>query len=61
VPLSRESSFKSSDKLKGKSGLQMPPRNHSGGDDAQTTRSPSIGPRVKFRKVCVYLSSVVLH
>jgi hypothetical protein len=50
VPLSRESSFKSSDKLKGKSGLQMPPRNHSGGDDAQTTRSPSIGPRGQISK-----------
>ncbi|MCH87812.1 bromodomain adjacent to zinc finger domain protein 2B, partial [Trifolium medium] len=50
VPLSRESSFKSSDKLKGKSGLLMPPRNHSGGDDTQTTRSPSIGPRGQISK-----------
>ncbi|CAJ2650897.1 unnamed protein product [Trifolium pratense] len=50
VPLSRESSFKSSDKLKGKSGLLMPPRNHSGGDDTQTTRSSSLGPRGQISK-----------
>lgn len=50
VQLSRESSFKSSDKLKGKSGLLMPPRNHSGGDDAQTARSPSIGLRGQISK-----------
>ncbi|CAK8539204.1 unnamed protein product [Lathyrus sativus] len=50
VPLSRESSFKSSDKLKGKSGLLMPLRNLSGGDDTHPARSSSIGPRGQISK-----------
>ncbi|XP_058778431.1 uncharacterized protein LOC131652556 isoform X2 [Vicia villosa] len=50
VPLSRESSFKSSDKLKGKSGLLMPLRNLPGGDDTHPTRSSSIGPRGQISK-----------
>ncbi|XP_004511407.1 protein PARALOG OF AIPP2-like isoform X2 [Cicer arietinum] len=51
VPLSRESSFKNPDKLKGKAGgLLMPLRNHSGGDDSETARSPSIGPRSQISK-----------
>ncbi|KAJ1391204.1 Zinc finger, FYVE/PHD-type [Sesbania bispinosa] len=50
VPLSRESSFKSLDKLKAKPGLVVPIRNHSGGDDAEIARSPSIGPRGQISK-----------
>ncbi|KAL5098666.1 hypothetical protein RYX36_002993 [Vicia faba] len=50
VPLSRESSFKSSDKLKGKSGLLTPLRNLSGGDDTHPARSSSIGPRGQISK-----------
>ncbi|XP_058778455.1 uncharacterized protein LOC131652572 isoform X2 [Vicia villosa] len=50
VTLSRESSFKSSDKLKGKSGLLMPLRNLPGGDDTHPTRSSSIGPRGQISK-----------
>ncbi|XP_020230062.1 uncharacterized protein LOC109810880 isoform X2 [Cajanus cajan] len=45
VPLSRESSFKSLDKSKVKPSLLMPIRNHSGGNDTEIARSPSIGPR----------------
>jgi hypothetical protein len=62
VPLSRESSFKSSDKLKGKSGLLMPPRNHSGGDDTQTARSPSIGLRGQISKsTCSFICCASLE
>ncbi|TKY67896.1 hypothetical protein E2542_SST10792 [Spatholobus suberectus] len=45
VPLSRESSFKSVDKGKMKSGQQIPMRNHLGGDDIELARSLSTGPR----------------
>ncbi|TKY71134.1 Bromodomain adjacent to zinc finger domain protein 1A [Spatholobus suberectus] len=45
IPLSRESSFKSLDKSKMKPGLLMPNRKHSGGNDTEIARSPSMGPR----------------
>ncbi|KAL9327883.1 hypothetical protein ACSQ67_002886 [Phaseolus vulgaris] len=45
VPLSRESSFKTLNKSKVKTGLPIPSRNNSGGSDTETARSPSIGPR----------------
>ncbi|RZB79380.1 uncharacterized protein LOC114376286 isoform X2 [Glycine soja] len=46
VPLSRESSFKSMDKEKMKSGQQkIPMHNHLGGDDTELARSLSAGPR----------------
>ncbi|KAK7263981.1 hypothetical protein RJT34_31582 [Clitoria ternatea] len=44
-PLSRESSFKSLDKGKVKSGQQIPTRNQLGGNDIELARSLSIGPR----------------
>ncbi|XP_027359877.1 uncharacterized protein LOC113868469 [Abrus precatorius] len=50
IPPSRESSFKSLDKLKVKPGLQMPIHNHAGGNDTETARSPSIGPRSQISK-----------
>ncbi|MED6183265.1 hypothetical protein PIB30_036345 [Stylosanthes scabra] len=50
VPLSRESSFKNLDKGKVKPGHLMPIRNHSGGDDTEVARSPSIGPRSQIPK-----------
>ncbi|ESW03484.1 hypothetical protein PHAVU_011G017900 [Phaseolus vulgaris] len=45
VSLSRESSLKSMDKGKMKSGQQVPVRNHHGGDDVDLARSLSTGPR----------------
>ncbi|KAL2329271.1 hypothetical protein Fmac_022698 [Flemingia macrophylla] len=45
VPLSRESSFKSVDKGKMKSGQQIPMRNNLGGDDKEIAHTLSTGPR----------------
>lgn len=45
VPLSRESSFKSMDKGKMKSGQQIPMCNHLGGNDTELARSLSTVPR----------------
>lgn len=45
VSLSRESSLKSMDKGKMKSGQQIPLRNHLGGDDVDLSRSVLTGPR----------------
>ncbi|KAK7308008.1 hypothetical protein VNO77_41556 [Canavalia gladiata] len=50
VPPSRESLLKSVDKLKVKPGLVMPIRNHSGGNDAEVARSPTIVPRGQISK-----------
>ncbi|CAL0311365.1 unnamed protein product [Lupinus luteus] len=55
--LSRESSFKSSDKGKVKPYHQMPIRNHSGGDDKEIARSLSIGPRGQPSKSTLLKSS----
>lgn len=54
VPLSRESSSKSLEKSKAKPGLLMPVRNHSGGNDTEIARSPSIGSRGQNPKGMVY-------
>ncbi|XP_061354417.1 protein PARALOG OF AIPP2-like isoform X2 [Gastrolobium bilobum] len=50
VTLSRESSFKSLDKLKAKPALLMPTHNHSGVDDTEIARSTSIGPQGQIPK-----------
>lgn len=49
-PLSRESSFKSLDKGKVKSGHQIPIRNNSSGDGIELGRSLSTGPRCQPAK-----------